>query len=344
MTWYLEEGPEHDVVISTRVRLARNLGDTSFPWRLLPEELERVRDRVTDAFCDIVRNTYGQKSVVVELDALGDIESRALAEKRIISHDMLKDTRGKSLLLYPGESSGILVNEEDHLRFYTIGAGLCLAETADCVIQCAAEMEKRLSFAKSERLGYLTVCPTNTGTGMRASAMLHVPGLIRAGIIKPLEAKLTKAGYALRGAEGEGSEAYGDIIQLSNQVTLGVSEEQILSDLDQLIHEVAHEERKARRILYENDMLALEDEIGRAKGNLLFSRLMTTDEAMRLLSLVRLGRELELPNMPSYAVLQELFVCVGEGVIQQAVGKPLDPRSRDEERARLIRKALQSSV
>lgn len=344
MTWYLKEGPESDVVISTRVRLARNLKAVPFPWRLKPKELENVRDRVTKAFRGIVCDAGSERPVVVELDTLGEIESCALAEKRIISRAMLSDTRGKSLLLYPGESAGILVNEEDHLRLYSVGAGLCLYETAGCVIKCAADMEKRLPFAKSDRLGYLTACPTNTGTGMRASAMLHVPGLIRAGVIKRLADRLTKAGYVLRGAEGEGSEAYGDMIQLSNQVTLGVSEEQILSDLDRLIREVAGEERKARRALYVNDAVALEDEIGRAKGNLLFSRLMTTEEAMRLLSLVRLGRELELPGMPSYAILQELFIGIGEGVLQQAVGKPLDPRGRDEERAKRIREALQSAT
>ncbi|MGI6507495.1 MAG: ATP--guanido phosphotransferase [Saccharofermentanales bacterium] len=344
MTWYLEEGPDSDVVISTRVRLARNLSDMSFPWRLSPAELESVRDRVTKAFRAIVRETDGKKPVVVELDTLGDIESRALAEKRIISRAMLKETRGKSLLLYPGESAGILVNEEDHLRLYAVGAGLCLRETADCVTRCAADIETRLPFAKSERLGYLTACPTNTGTGMRASAMLHLPALIRAGVVKRLADKLTKAGYALRGAEGEGSEADGDMIQLSNQVTLGVSEEQILADLERLVRDVAEEERKARRALYESDALALEDEIGRAKGKLLFSRLMTTEEAMRLLSLVRLGRELELPKMPSYATLQELFIGIGEGVLQQAAGRPLDPRSRDEERASRIREALQASA
>ncbi len=344
MTWYLKEGPENDVVISTRIRLARNLKDVSFPWRLSPVELESVRDRVTSAFRDVVRDMGSERPVIVELNTLGDIESCALAEKRIISRAMLKDTRGKSLLLYPGESDGILVNEEDHLRLYSVGAGLCLFKTAGCVIKCAADMEKRLSFAKSDRLGYLTACPTNTGTGMRASAMLHVPGLIRAGVIKRLADRLTKAGYALRGAEGEGSDAYGDMIQLSNQVTLGVSEEQILTDLDRLVRDVAEEERKARRALYENDPPALEDEIGRAKGKLLFSRLMTTEEAMRLLSLVRLGRELELPEMPSFSTLQELFIGIGEGVLQQTAGKPLDPRNRDEERARRIREALRSSM
>ncbi len=342
MTWYLEEGPESDVVISTRVRLARNLNDISFPWRLSSDELERVRDRVTHVFRAITRDENGRKPVVVELDTLGDIELCALAEKRIISRAMLKNTRGKSLLLYPGESAGILVNEEDHLRLYAVSAGLRLQETANCAMKCAADMEKRLAFARSDKLGYLTACPTNTGTGMRASAMLHVPGLIRAGVMKQLAERLAKAGYALRGSEGEGSEACGDMIQLSNQVTLGVSEERLIADLDRLVRDIAQEERKARRALYENDPPVLEDEIGRAKGILSSSRLMTTEEAMRLLSLVRLGRELELPDMPNYAKIQELCISVGEGVIQQAVGKPLDPRSRDQERARRIREALQS--
>lgn len=339
MTWYLDSGPDSDVIISTRVRLARNLEDTPFPWRLTPEELERVKERVTDAFRDIC-DISGEKPLIVDLSTLGDIESRALAEKRIISRDMLKHTRGKSLLLFPGEATGILVNEEDHLRLYAVGAGLCFKETAERAIAVASLMGDRLPFSKSGRMGYLTTCPTNTGTGMRASAMLHVPGLIRAGVIKPLADKLTKAGYVLRGAEGEGSDAYGDFIQLSNQVTLGVSEERILSDLERLVREVADEERRARRALYERDRLAMQDEIGRAKGKLMYSHLMSTEEAMHLLSLVRLGRELELPDMPSYETIQELFVGVGEGVLQQTLGRPLEPRQRDEERATIIRHAI----
>ncbi len=342
MTWYLDEGPESDVVISTRVRLARNIENEPFPWRMSLKEMDAVKERVASAFRKVCEMS-GEKPLIVDLGTLGDIESRALAEKRIISRDMLKNPQGKSLLLCQGESAGILVNEEDHLRLYAVGAGLCLRETAERAMAFAGKMESRLPFAYSDCMGYLTTCPTNTGTGMRASAMLHVPGLIRAGVIERLTEKLTRAGYVLRGAEGEGSGAFGDIIQLSNQVTLGISEERILSDLGQLVREVADEERRSRRRLLEKGRLLIEDEIGRAKGQLMGARLMSTEEAMRLLSLVRLGRELEIPGMPDYPTIQRLFVGIGAGVIQQTAGRPLDPGRRDEERATLIREALHSS-
>lgn len=339
MAWYLEEGPVSDVVISTRVRLARNLAHTPFPWRLKPDEQDYVKDKVIAAFRAICQKS-GEKAIVVELADLGKVETLALAERRIISRSMLGNTKGKALLLFPGEASGILVNEEDHLRLYTVSAGLLLDETARQVSQCASSLESSLSFAKNDRLGYLTACPTNTGTGMRASVMLHLPGLIRSNIIGPLAEKLAKAGYVLRGAEGEGTQAKADMIQLSNQVTLGVTTDQILADLDRLVIDLAQEERKARRALHARDPAALEDEISRATGLLTKARLMSSDEAMRLLSLVRLGRELGLEGMPDYGLIQLLLTETGEGAIQQGAGMPMDERERDRARAAYIRQTL----
>ena len=342
MAWYLEEGPDSDVVISTRVRLARNLANTPFPWRLKADELDYVKDKVIKAFRELCQTT-DEKPVILELADLGAIESLALAERRIISRKMLGDGRGKALLLFPGEASGILVNEEDHLRLYAVSAGLRLGETADLVAQCATSLEGLLTFAKNTRLGYLTACPTNTGTGMRAAVMLHLPGLIRSGVVRQLAGKLSKAGYVLRGAEGEGTDARADMIQLSNQVTLGVTKDQLLADLDRLVHEVAREERKARRVLHAKDPAALEDEIGRARGLLMNARLMSSHEAMNLLSLVRLGRELELADMPDYATIQSLLTETGEGALQQRAGKPMDERERDQVRAVTISAALASN-
>ncbi|MFA5585145.1 MAG: hypothetical protein WDA02_01160 [Saccharofermentanales bacterium] len=339
MAWYLEEGPLSDVVISTRVRLARNLEHTPFPWRLTPQEEDYVKARVIGAFRSICQED-GDKALVVDLAQLGSIESLALAERRIISRAMLDKTAGKALLLFPGESSGILVNEEDHLRFYAVSAGLRLEETAQTVTRCAASIESLLPFARSDRLGYLTACPTNTGTGMRASVMLHLPGLIRSGVVKSLADKLTRAGFTLRGAEGEGTDAVGDLVQLSNQVTLGVTEEAIISDLGRLVLELAQEENKARQALYAGDPVGLEDLIGRARGQLMNARLMTREEAMRLLSLVRLGKELNFEDLPDYRTIQHLIALMGEGALQQAHGKPMEARERDQARADLIRRTL----
>lgn len=339
MAWYLEEGPVSDVVISTRVRLARNLAHTPFPWRLKPEELDYVREKVTAAFRSLCEQEAG-KALVVELESLDTIEALALAERRIISRSMLGDPRGKALLLFADEASGVLVNEEDHLRLYAVSAGLRLDETAEAVEDCAGRMESVLPFAKSDSLGYLTACPTNTGTGMRASVMMHVPGLVHSGVIRALAEKLSKAGFVLRGAEGEGTDAKADMIQLSNQVTLGVSAGQIVADLSRLVLDLAQEERKARRALQARDPLAHEDEIRRALGLLIHARLMTGREAMALLSKVRLGRELGLEGMPDYGTIQGLLTEIGEGAIQQHAGRSLDARDRDEARAALIRRTL----
>ncbi len=339
MAWYLEEGPESDVVISTRVRLARNLASTPFPWRLTPEERDYVKGRVTDAFREICLSR-GEKPLLVDLAELDEIKRLALAERRIISRNMLGDTRGKALLLFPSEASGLLVNEEDHIRLYAVGAGLQLEETAREALDCAAALEAGLPLAKDEGLGYLTACPTNTGTGMRASVMLHLPGLVRSGVIKALAAKLSKSGYALRGAGGEGTDVEADMIQLSNQVTLGISEEEILADLDRLVLDLAGEERKARQLLYARDRLAFEDEIGRALGLLSHARLLSTEEALGQLSLLRLGRELHLEGLPDYGLIQQLLTSVGEGAIQEEAGRPMTERERDQARAAKIRAAL----
>lgn len=339
MAWYWEEGPESDVVISSRVRLARNLANTPFPWRLTPEELVYVKDRVTGAF----RKTClgeGEKPLVVDLEDLDEIEIDALAERRIISPKMTRKTRGKALLLFPGESRGILVNEEDHLRIFAVSAGLRLQETAAEALACASSLELELALARSDRLGYLTACPTNTGTGMRASVMVHLPGLVRSGLIKALEDKLTKSGYVLRGAGGEGTAMEADMIQLSNQVTLGLLEEEILTQLDRLVLDLAQEERKARQALYAQDPLALEDEIDRARGLLMNARLMPASQAKDLLSLLRLGRELHLEAMPDYVTIQQLLTGLGQAAVQEKAGRPLTERECDQRRAQMIRQAL----
>lgn len=339
MIWYLEEGPEQDVVISTRVRYARNIANMPFPWRLSPEERDYVKVRVADAFGKLCDRRQ-EKALTVNLDELGDIESLALSERRVISRSMLRDTRGKALLLFPDESSGILVNEEDHLRLFALSSGLRLDETKMAAEACAIAMEERLPFAKSERYGYLTACPTNTGTGMRASVMMHLPGLARTGVLNKIAEQLSKTGYALRGAKGEGSSAEADMIQLSNQVTLGVTEEQILEAFGRLVLDVADEERRARRALYEHDPVALEDEIGRAEGQLMFAGKMSAQEAYKLLSLLRLGRELNIAGMPDYPVIQRLLNNMGEGSVQQEAGRTLDKQARDIRRAAILRNTL----
>jgi protein arginine kinase len=170
--------------------------------------------------------------------------------------------------------------------------------------------------------------------------MLHIPGLISTGIVGDLSRKLARAGFALRGADGEGSEPYADMVQISNQVTLGVTEKRTLQDMSRLAVSVASEERKARQQLYDRDRVGLEDKIGRAKGNMLFARRISSEEAMKGLSLLRLGRELELPGMPEYSTIQLLLASVGAGAIQQQAGRPLDGWERDEARADIIREYL----
>jgi len=339
MTWYIDQGPDSDVIISSRVRLARNLDRYPFPHKLDKKQARDVAKEIVDAF-------YGSESdrkrhyVDVDLSTLSAEDLESLVEKRLISEDLAREKAGARAIISRDESLSLMVNEEDHIRIQSMKAGLDLEGAYQSAYLVALSLEQSLPLAYSEQYGFLTACPTNTGTGMRASVMAHLPGLVQSGQIRAVLESLGKMGFAVRGLYGEHSKAEGNLFQISNQLTLGLSEDDLLSDLRRMIQQLLDKERQARRMLYQKSPIDLEDRVERALALLRNARLMTTEEAQKLISEVRLGVAMGIlmdVNMPT---LNRIASVIGPASIQKANGRPLNPQERDTARATLIRDLL----
>lgn len=280
--WYTENGNLGDVVLSTRVRLARNIAEIPFAPRMTKKSQSEVIEKCRKAFED-------DKSMkFIDISEMRDYERQALAEKHIISPEMVTSERKTGLLLSDDERASIMLNEEDHVRIQYMSAGLdknCLDEAN----KLDDKLEESVELAFDPQIGYLTCCPTNVGTGMRASAMVFLPAMVMSNTAERIFRSLSQLGMTVRGLYGEGSSSSGNIFQISNQVTLGVSEEEIWNRLEQVTCEIVEKERELRKKLYENSKYEIEDKVLRSLGILTNARLMSGKEALSRLSDVRLG-------------------------------------------------------
>ena len=333
MKWYTNSGKDSDVVLSTRVRLARNLRDFPFPNRLDKNECKKVNETVRD----VLLNGDDRLSYT-EMSALNAYQAVSLAEKHLISPEFASDSAGRALILSNDEDISVMLCEEDHVRLQVIYPGLSLSEA----FEKAGELDKRLSsglsIAFDERIGYLTQCPTNLGTGMRASVMLHLPALSQSSAISRLAATVSKLGLTLRGAYGEGSRPTGDIYQLSNQVTLGISEEAAIKNLNSITEQIIAQERQARQSLLKDD--AFIDKIYRAYGILRSAHMISCDEFTSLVSYVRVGASAGLIDVP-IEKLTRLLVEMQPATINAAAGQKYTSAQRDVIRADKVKKALE---
>jgi len=339
MSWYLSKGPDGDVVLSSRVRLARDLTGYAFPHRMDDKERVKLCDRVVGE----IQNLSGkpeERFVTLSMDLLPEADRQALVEKHLISDDLAKGGPGRSVCISKDESVSILVNEEDHIRIQVMDAGFSLRKVYGKAEAIATALEKALPIAYSEKYGFLTACPTNTGTGLRASVMVHLPALTNSGRMKPLIDGLTQAGFAVRGYLGEHSQADGNIYQLSNQITLGISEADILSGFERMVQEVLDVERKLRKELYDTNPMKITDRVYRSYGELLYSRMMTDVEAMRRISDLRLGIALGIFPDETEEKMAELSAYIGSASIQKDSGEMLSPRQQEINRAEKIRSLL----
>jgi protein arginine kinase len=342
MTWYIDQGPESDVVISSRIRLARNLENYPFPQRMNDQQARLAADEIVSAFynCD---EEQRHRYVTVDLDSLNEVDRQALAEKHLISEELAQAGRNHRVIISRDEAISIMINEEDHIRIQSMQAGLNLEGAFQAAAQTALVLENQLTLAYNDRYGFLTACPTNTGTGMRASAMAHLPGLVMAGRIRNIVDSLSKMSFAVRGFYGEGSKSQGDMFQISNQLTLGLSEDDLITDLKRMLAVLIEQERKARRELYGQRPLYVEDKIMRSMGLLRHSRLMSAEEALTLFSDLRLGLALGLVHGLTAADINRLMANIGPGSIQKSEGKLMTPEERDAARAQAIRNLLATS-
>lgn len=335
LKWYEKEGNCGDVVHSTRVRLARNLKQFPFPARANERQKEEVEARVRDALLSGNSILSGQFQFV-ELGRLSEEEAVSLVERHLVSPEFISDRRGKALLMSEDESVSIMINEEDHLRIQVMREGLSLKEATETADRLDTLLSETLDFAFDPEFGYLTQCPTNLGTGMRASVMLHLPALTENGAMPRISSNLSKLGLALRGSYGEGSQIVGALYQLSNQITLGLSEGEAVENLNAITAQLMEEERKARQEL--SGSILFQDKVDRAAGVLKSARMLSGGECMELLSYLRLGLSTGLVSGVTLQELNALSVRVQPATLMAAAGKPLDQNQRDILRAEMARK------
>ena len=335
-TWYQQSGVDGDVVISTRIRLARNLRQLPFPSTMSVQQKQEVVDRVFEA----LPQGDGCAFTHIRMNTLSAEEALSMVERHLISPEFARCGEGEALLLRPDEGVSIMVNEEDHLRVQVMRAGLDLDgayQEADC---WDSFLDTRLQFAFDERLGYLTQCPSNLGTGMRASVMLHLPALQEKNIVQQLAATVSKLGLTIRGMYGEGSKVQGAMYQLSNQITLGITEREAIDNLKAICEQIIKEERSWRETMAKTPQT--QDRIYRALGILKHARLLSGKEFMSLISHVRMGTSMGLIGNLTNEHIGSLLVDAQPAMLMRASGKTLEPEERDALRAQLVRERLAS--
>lgn len=338
-----DTGPCADIAISTRIRLARNLAGFPFPCAASKEDKQKVCETVTTAVRD--GKILDFDSVHSEFDPaqLDEIGRQFLVERRLASKEFISaPLDGKRLLVCPLERCSIMVNEEDQIRIQSIRPGFQLPEVYREIDRIDDALSCLVDYAFDEQLGFLTSCPTNTGTGMRASVMLHLPGLVLTGQIAPTIHGISKLNLAVRGIFGEGSDNRGNLFQISNQSTLGESEDNIISTLAAVIEQLVFHEKRARQTLLKDDRYGVLDYVGRAYGVLRHSYKLSGEEALKCLSGVRLGVDLGLFNAVDIRKVNELFIATGAAHLQFNSGMELDSNTRDIKRAQLCREKLKN--
>lgn len=332
--WYEKSGNCGDVVCSTRVRLARNLKQFPFPAKATDPQRAAVEQKVRDALLS-GNSILSKEFRFVPLENASEEEAVSLVERHIVSPEFISDRRGKAVLISDDESISIMVNEEDHLRIQVLREGFSLKEAAETADRIDTLLSETLDFAYDPEFGYLTQCPTNLGTGMRASVMLHLPALTENGAMPRIASNLSKLGLTLRGTYGEGSKSVGGLYQLSNQITLGLSENEAIENLRSITVQLMEEERKARSQMAQD--VAWQDKIDRAAGILKTARVLSSSECMELLSYVRFGISVGILQGVTTEELNGLMVNVQPGTLMAKAGKPLDQNQRDVLRATKVR-------
>jgi len=339
--WMSGGGPESDIVASSRVRLARNLCETPFPHRAGEEQLQAVLAGVRQA---VEATPSIGPTEVLSLTSMSALDRQLAVEEHLTSPQHIQEPSGKALVVNRDRSVCIMVNEEDHIRIQAILPGFQVDEAPRLASATDDALEETLDYAFDENLGYLSACPTNVGTGLRSSAMLHLPALAAVNMLGQVLASVSKVGLAVRGIYGEGTEAVGNLFQVSNQVTMGRSESEIVAHLKAVTRQIVDSERNARTAIMSDARSQLEDRVYRSYGILTNARMISSEEALKLTSDVKLGVDLGLiPDLPP-ELLTALSVDIMPAHVQRFVGRELNAWERDVYRATLIRQRLGSGA
>ncbi len=342
LQWLGDPGPEHEIVLSTRVRLARNLQGFPFAERAGPDDKRRILDRTIETLESSI--VLGEADLWT-LDGLDPIDRTVLLERHHVSRELLgadEDGPPASAAYVLGRESGVgvMVNEEDHLRLQTLKSGLQLDSAWRDVEALDEELGSLLPFAFHHEFGFLTSCPTNVGTGLRASVLIHLAGLVLTKEIQRVLEGISQVGLTYRGLFGEGSEVVGNFFQVSNQTTLGKSEEDLVEHLSRIVSQVIQYEQRARGVLLREAPAVLEDKVWRAYGILRHARSLSLEELMNLLSGLRLGLTLKLLNTPRVETLNRVMIFGQTAHLQRAAGRTLDEADADVYRASFVREML----
>ena len=329
---WLEAGINEGPVISSRIRLARNIEAHCFPGWANEEEKDAVWNQANEIF-----ESLDAPFIRWSMAEASEMDKEILFERHLISQELAVKDAGCGVFVSPDECLSIMVNEEDHIRIQSLQPGLNLTAAWQAADRIDDELEGELTYAFSSKLGYLTSCPSNVGTGMRASVMLHLPGLVLMEEMDPVINGISKIGLAVRGMWGEGTEAAGNMFQVSNQITLGRREDEIIAHLEQIVLELIDHENNARERLMKDRALVIEDHVARAFGILSNARMMTSGEALNLLSTLRLGLDLSMIDQFSRREVDMLFIAIQPAHLQKLENKVLEPEERDEVRAEMLR-------
>ena len=335
--WLKGRGAFSNIVMSSRVRLARNLAEKPFPNKARKKELNEILATVVSATEHI---EFFKKSILLKINELDNVDKQFLIERHLMSHEHASNPEGKALIVSEEEVLSVMVNEEDHLRLQVMQSGFNLNETWEIANTIDDALSQKLDFAYSLHWGYLTACPTNTGTAMRGSVMLHLPALVMTKQINKVMAAISKLNFASRGFYGEGTQASGNFYQISNQVSMGHTEQDALQNISGLIRQVIEQEEQARQALLVQNKLMLEDKIFRSYGTLKNAHIISSQETVELLSMVRLGVDLDIVKDVDRNSINELFIMIQPAHLQKIEGKKLSAAERDTKRASLIREKI----
>ena len=331
-------GPQSDIVMSSRVRLARNLADFPFIRKCTPQDRSAIATTVRKAIDAL---PLGSETEYVDVAKLGDLDRQFLMERQLISHELSEAQGARAVILDPKERFSIMVNEEDHLRLQVMQSGLDLQAAWERIDRIDNLIEEKITYAFHDRWGYLTACPTNVGTGMRVSVMLHLPALVITRQIEKVFRSLHKISLAVRGLYGEGSQAMGDFYQISNQITLGKAESQLIAQVSDVVPVLIDYERRAREFLVRESQKDLHERVSRAYGILCTAQTISSEETMHLLSSVRMGINLGLIRDLEIPTVNKLFIHTQPAHLQKLRGIELDTADRNIERAHYLQRHLQ---
>ncbi|MBI4430683.1 MAG: protein arginine kinase [Candidatus Omnitrophica bacterium] len=337
--WLRAEGPESDIVISSRIRLARNFSGFFFSNILEGEARRQLIEMVREA---IAKTSLLKESEFFYNDKLTAVDNEFLVERHLISREHAREKRERAVCLMKDEIISLMILEEDHMRIQMLQSGFKLKEVWGTMDTLDSQLEKSLPYAFHPEFGYLTACPTNVGTGIRISSMLHLPALVMIKQLSKVLQALQKMNLAARGMYGEGTQATGNFFQISNQITLGLDELDIVDSLEKVIRQIIGHEREARQALLKSRKFRLQDQIGRALGILKNSYIISSNETMTLLSMARLGLDLSLIGGMNTRMLNELFLLIQPSHLQRIAKRTLSAKERDIRRAELVRERLKS--